>query len=175
MEIQIRPAGKTDLAKYTKFLQKTYQDVYAAEGIGLKKEYFSVQIFNSARVQKYLASNLKVNDHQKCWLAFIGAKMVGSITIIERKNEYELRGFYVATKYQSKGIGKKLWNLARGFAKDKDVTCDIYAHNEKTIDVYKKWGFIIDKKKGDFYRHWEEWPKGVRVKCLYMRYSHYNN
>lgn len=171
MDVRIRPAEKSDLSEYTKLLQKTFQDAYTDEKIGLKKEYFSKKVFGSTRIKKYLTESLEINDRQKCWLAFVGSKMVGSITIIERKDDYELRGFYVATEYQGKGIGKKLWQLTRDFAKDKDMTCDIYEHNVKSIEVYKKWGFIIDKEKGEFYRHWDEWQKGIKAKCIYMRYK----
>ena len=170
MKISIRLAQKSDLAQYTKLLQKTYEDVYPNEAIGLKKEYFSNEIFNTSNNQKYLESNLKVNEKQKCWLAFVGKNLAGSITIIEREKDYELRGFYVATKYQGRGIGKKLWKLALDFVKEKDITLDIYAHNAKTIEIYRKWGFEIDTKRGEFYRHWPEWPKGVKAKYVYMRY-----
>ncbi len=171
MEVRIRLAKKTDLPKYAKLLQKIYQDVYTNEKIGLRKECFSEEVFSSSRIQKYLVSNLSVNDEQKCWLAFIGNEFVGSISIIEREQDYELRGFYVATEYQNRGVGKKLWQLALEFVKDKDITCDIYAHNTKTIEMYKKWGFSIDYKRGEFYHHWPEWPEGVQAKSIYMRYK----
>jgi ribosomal protein S18 acetylase RimI-like enzyme len=100
----------------------------------------------------------------------VDEKLVGSITIIEREKDYELRGFYIATKYQGKGIGKKLWELALDFAKEKNITLDIYAHNTKTIEIYKKWGFKVDTARGEFYRHWPEWPEGLRAKSIYMRY-----
>jgi ribosomal protein S18 acetylase RimI-like enzyme len=171
MQINIRLARKSDLSEYTNLLQKTYQDAYPNEEIGLAKEYFSKEIFNTSDTQKYLASNLLVNDMQRCWLAFIGPELVGSISIIEREKDYELRGFYVATQYQNKGIGKKLWTHVLEFAKNKDITCEVYAHNTKTIEIYKKWGFEIDKARGTFYRHWPEWPEGVQSKSIYMRYK----
>lgn len=171
MKVRIRPAKKSDLPKYVKLLQKTYQDIYTDEKIGLTEECFSEEVFSSSRNQKYLASNLSVSNKQKCWIAFIDNEYIGSISIVEREQDYELRGFYVATKYQNRGVGKKLWQLALKFAKDKDITCDIYAHNTKTIAVYKKWGFSIDLKKREFYRHWPEWPKGVQAKSVYMRYK----
>ena len=170
MNIQIRLARKSDLPEYTNLLQKTYQDAYTNESIGLTKECFSEEIFDSPDTQKYLASNLVVNDKQKCWLAFLGSQLVGSISIIEREKDYELRGFYVATQHQGKGIGKKLWNLALNFARIKDITLDIYVHSTKTIEMYKKWGFVIDTEKGEFYRHWPEWPERIKAKYIYMRY-----
>ena len=171
MKVQIRHARKTDLPEYTKLLQKTYKNSYTNEEMGLTKECFSEEVFKSLNNQKYLASNLLVNDKQKCWLAFVGSKLVGSISIIEWSKDYELRGFYVGTKEQGKGIGKKLWKLALSFVNGKDITCDIYAHNIKTIEIYKEWGFDVDAERGEFYRHWPEWPEGVKARCIYMRYK----
>ena len=171
MDLHIRLAQKSDLGEYTKLLQKTYQDSYVSEKIGLTKECFSEEIFKSPNIQKYLLSNLNVDSKQKCWLAFIDSELVGSISIIERIEDYELRGFYVATKYQNKGIGKKIFQLALNFAKNKDITCNVYAHNKKTIEIYKKWGFKIDTLRKEFYRHWPEWPEGIKAKSIYMRYK----
>ena len=171
MKISIRLAKKSDLKKYTDLLQKTYQISYTNEKIGLTKDCFSKKVFASSDTQKYLKSNLTVGSKQKTWLAFLGTKLVGSITITDKGEECELRGFYVAREYQGRGIGKKLWIYSQGFAKGKNIVFDIYAHNRKTINMYKKWGFVIDKKKGIFYRHWPEWPEGLKVKCLYMRHK----
>jgi hypothetical protein len=66
MKISIRLAQKSDLLQYTDLLQKTYQDAYADEAIGLKKEYFSKEVFNTPNTQEYLESNLRVDERQKC-------------------------------------------------------------------------------------------------------------
>lgn len=156
------------MQRYTKFLQKAYEDAYTNEELGLTKDCFSEEIFNTPDTQKYLASNLELNDSQKCWLSFDGGKLVGSVTIIERDKNYELRGFYVDAAYQGKGIGKQLWSLVLSFANGKDIMLDTYAHNTKSIELYKRWGFEIDTERGEFYRHWPEWPEGLQAKCIYM-------
>ena len=56
-------------------------------------------------------------------------------------------------------------------ASNKDITLDTYEHNKQTIEIYEKWGFKIDTEKGTFFRHWPEWPKDLKVKCIYMRYK----
>jgi ribosomal protein S18 acetylase RimI-like enzyme len=171
VEIHIRLSQKSDLPEYTKLLQRTYVVAYTYPKIGLTEDCFSPEVFHSSSTQEHLIKNLHVNDRQKCWLAFLGNVLVGSISIQERDDDFELRGFYVNPKFQGKGIGKKLWELARTFASGKDITCDIYTHNVKTIGIYKKWGFVVDEKRGTFYRHWPEWPEGLQAKCLYMRYK----
>jgi GNAT superfamily N-acetyltransferase len=175
MKIQIRFGRKSDLSMYTKMLQKTYQNAYTNVKLGLTKDCFSIEVFNSQNNQNYLESNLYVNNHQKCWLAFENKELVGSISIIECENNYELRGFYVEPEHQGKGIGKRLWKLAKDYAKGRDITCDIYAHNTKTINIYQHWGFVIDSDRGEFYRHWPEWKEGISAKCIYMRFKNGKN
>lgn len=171
MDIQIRLARKSDSLDYTNLLLITYQVAYVDKDLGLTKECFSKEIFNTSDTQKYLLSNLLITPKQKCWLAFIDNELVGSISVIEGEGEYELRGFYVAPMHQGKGIGTKLWKKVKRWVKFKDITLDIYAHNTRTINIYQRWGFYVDKKRGEFYRHWEEWPENVKAKCIYMRLS----
>ncbi|HEY4694615.1 MAG TPA: GNAT family N-acetyltransferase [Candidatus Nanoarchaeia archaeon] len=171
MNISIRLAKESDLKEYTNLLQRTYQESYTDPKIGLTKECFSKEIFNTKSSQDYLKSNLVVNEQQKAWLAFLDSKMIGSITVIDKGEECQLRGFYVAPEYQGKGVGKQLWQRALDFASGKDIVLDLYAHNTKTIEMYKKWGFKIDEEKGTFYRHWPEWSEEIKVKCLYMLFS----
>lgn len=169
--ITIQLAKENHIAAYTNLLQQTYEATYTNVPLGLTKECFSKEIFDSSDTQKYLLSNLTVTNKQRTWLTFDNKILVGSITIIEKESEYELRGFYVIPSYQGRGIGKKLWRKVFTFAKGKDITLDTYAHNEKTIEIYKKWGFVIDEEKGSFYRHWPEWPEGLQAKCIYMKYQ----
>lgn len=162
------------LKQYTDLLQRTYENSYVDESIGLTKECFSKEIFENKDTQKYLNSRLVSNKSQKCWLVLDGEKLVGSMTcILLSDDEAELTGFYVDPTYQEKGIGKKLYELALNFAKERDLVLDIYAHNTKTIEMYKKWGWKVDKTKGNkgyFSRHWVEWPEGVEAKAIYMRF-----
>lgn len=169
MDVSIRLAKNSDLKDYTDLLQRTYQAAYTDEKIGLTKDCFSKEIFNSSGSQDYFKSSLLVNNQQKTWLGFFNSKLIASLTIFNKDDECELRGFYVAPKYQGQGIGKQLWELALNFSDGRDIVLDLYSHNQKTIKIYKKWGFKIDKQKGIFYRHWPEWPKGLEVECLYMR------
>lgn len=173
MKTFIRLAELSDLPSYTELLQQTYAATYANEALGLTKECFSPEIFANKNTQEYLQSHLTNSDTQKTWLAFVDEKLVGSITcILKNKNEAELTGFYVHPDFQGKGIGKKLYHHALNFAEKRNLFLDIYCHNTKTIETYKKWGWKLDTTKGEggyFYRHWSEWPKGLQAKCQYMK------
>lgn len=169
MNVHIRPSANSDLPAYTKLLQRVYAGAYTDKSLGLTPECFSMGVFSTPNTQEYLASNLANNEKQKTWLAFDGDNLAGAITITNRGGECELRGFYVDVPLQGKGIGGILFAKARGFAGRKDIVLDIYAHNKKTIALYEKWGFTIDTAKGEFYRHWPEWPENVRARSIYMR------
>ena len=169
MDVTIRPASENDLEQYSSLLQKTYQETYPDDELGLTKDLYSERVFSSERIQSYLKANLLVNDKQKAWLAFINHKLVGSITIKDTGKEFELVGLYVSRAYQSRGVGKMLMEKALDFAKSKDIVLDLYINNIKAIDFYKKWGFKIDFDKGTFFRHWPEWPQNVKAEHQYMR------
>ena len=157
MNISIKPAKSDYLREYTNLLQQTYEKAYTNDELGLTKECFSKEIFNTEDTQKYLKSNLKNNKNQKAWLAFKDSKLVGSITIKKISKGYEVTGFYVTSGHQGKGIGKLLWKKALEFTGNSNILVDLYVHNIKTFEMYKKWGFKIDKTRGEngyFYRHW---------------------
>lgn len=169
----IRTAKAEDLAQYTSLLQQTYEYAYTNEGLGLTADCFSPEIFSSKDTQDYLKSHLIVSNVQNTWLATENDMLIGSITcIIKSDDEAEITGFYVHPKFQGKGIGKKLYEKALEFAGNRDLLLDIYCHNTKTIELYEKWGWVLDTSRGDkgyFYRHWSEWPEGLQAKCMYMR------
>lgn len=169
MSIRVRFAKASDLQQYTLLLHITYTDRYVDDSIGLTPECFSLYVFETRDTQDYLKSRLKCDDSQKTWLAFDGIQLVGSITLIDNGAECELTAFYVLPDYQGKGIGKKLYDLALRESHGKDITLDIYAHNKESIEMYKRWGFIVDTDRGTFTRHWPEWPDDVKAESIYMR------
>jgi len=173
MEIEIRKAKLSDLEKYADLLQRTYQITYTDDKIGLKKEYFDKKYWQTQQAVEYLKSHLLNSQTKASWLAFDKNKLIGSVScsIIDNKNAW-LSGFYVDTKYQCKGIGKKLYKLVLDFVNNRDLQLEIYAHNIKTIEMYKRWGWKLDESTGNngyYDLHWENWPKGLSAKCMYMK------
>ena len=173
MDINIRLSQPKDLPAYTDLLQKTYEFAYVDESLGLIKDCFSKEIFQTKNTQEYLLSRLENSEQQKTWLAIIEQQVVGSITYIEKGVDLaELAGFYVAPEYQGRGIGKKLYQKFLQLAIGRDLIMDLYAHNHKAIQIYHKWGWRLDPSRGDqgyFTRNWVEWPPDLQIKCLYMR------
>lgn len=169
MNIKIRHSENSDLKDYTNLFQITYTDRYVDESIGLSSKCFSIEVFNSADTQAYLKTRLDCDDTQTTWLAFDGDKLVGSITLIDKGENCELTAFYVLPSYQGMGIGRSLFDIVLAKSRGKDITLDIYSHNKKSIELYKKWGFEVDEARGKFKRHWPEWPEGIEAESIYMR------
>jgi hypothetical protein len=96
--------------RYTDMLQETYTSAYVKPELGLTPICFSRDVFMSDDTQKYLVSNLLVNDTQKTWLAFAGKTLVGSITIVRREEDCEMRGFYVKPVFRG-GESEKNYGL----------------------------------------------------------------
>ncbi|HOR01775.1 MAG TPA: GNAT family N-acetyltransferase [Candidatus Woesebacteria bacterium] len=172
MNIKVRLANKKDLKDYTNLLQITYEFSYVNPEIGLTRECFSSQVFNTSDTQKYLKTKLINSPTQKTWLAFNDKKLIGSATCkIIDENKAEFSGYYVLPKYQHQGIGKMLYQKVLNFSNYRDLVLVIYAHNTKTIKIYKKWGWQIDTSRGDsgyIVGRWPEWPDNVFVKSVYL-------
>lgn len=172
MKYTLRLAKPSDLKEYINLLQTTYEFSYTNPKIGLTKNCFSPEIFNTQKAQKNFKTSLVNSSIQKTWLAFSGIKLIGSATckIIDQNNANFL-GFYVHSKFQNQGIGKKLYQKALQFSKNRDLLLDTHLKNSKTLKIYKKWGWQIDFSRGDngyFYCHWSEWPKDLNIKCVYL-------
>ncbi len=172
MNLSIRLAKPTDLKLYTNLFQQTYESAYVNSEIGLTKECFSPQVFNTPDTQKYLATKLINSSEQKTWLVFDDQKLIASATCkIIDKNKAEFSGFYVLPDYQHQGLGKKLYQKVLDFAQNRDLILGIYTHNTKTLEIYKNWGWQIDTSRGNngyTVGHWPEWPDGVTAKSVYL-------
>jgi ribosomal protein S18 acetylase RimI-like enzyme len=172
MNLKTRLAKLSDLKEYTNLLQITYEIAYSNPEIGLTKECFSKEIFNTIDTQNYLKTKLVNSKNQKTWLIFSNSKLVGSATCkIINEDKAEFSGYYVHPDFQGLGIGKKLYQKVLVFSGNRDLLLGIYVHNQKTIDIYKKWGWQIDFSRGNsgyITGHWPEWPDDVFAKSVYM-------
>ena len=65
MNTSIRIADIKDIERYTDLLQRTYQDAFTNESIGITPDCFSKEVFATDGSQEYLRSHLIDNDFQK--------------------------------------------------------------------------------------------------------------
>ena len=178
-ELTIRGPKASDLPAYTALLQHAYQGAFTEPSIGLTADCFKIENFQTPEKQTEYLSNLTNNsENEKTWLGFYGEKLIGTITVTNHgehevgEHEVELRRFYVAPEYQSRGVGSQLWNKAMEFVGDKDIMLSMYAHNQRLLAMYQRRGFGVDTLRGDngyYMRHWKEWPEDLQVKCVYLK------
>lgn len=173
VNIIIREAKSDDFKQYADLLQRTYQLTYADEEIGLKREFFDEKYWDTKQAVDYLTNHLVNSETRRSWLAFDNNKLIGSIYCeLVGENVAWLAGFYVDPDYQGLGIGRKIYKLVLEFVKNRELQLEVYAHATKTIEMYKKWGWKIDKDKGKngyYDLHWEKWPEGLSARCMYMK------
>ena len=114
LEIKIRLARDSDLGAYTRLLQKSFQDTFSDDAIGLPKSFFSEEIFSSERIQGYFSSRIRGGKGKKTWLAFHGADLIGAMTAKKVGREVEFEGFYVDAAFRGGGIGKVMEGKSDG-------------------------------------------------------------
>lgn len=164
--LRIRTSRMSDMRLYSALVQRACQDAYSNARLGLPSELFSERVFASRSTKRWLASNLG-ERHGRTWLAFIGKRLVGAITVREAKRVNELKGFYVSTDSQGTGVGGELFMKALRLSEGKDLKLLVYPHNSRTIAIYRRWGFRRYGRSG--YQHWSAWPRRTRVGYILMR------
>ncbi|GLX66634.1 bifunctional helix-turn-helix transcriptional regulator/GNAT family N-acetyltransferase [Paenibacillus glycanilyticus] len=84
-------------------------------------------------------------DKERIWIAEVNGEIVGSIAIVHQSDGTgQLRWFILHPDYRSMGIGKKLFNEAIHFSKEKGFTSlflETTDDQETAIGMYKKAGF----------------------------------
>lgn len=168
--VTVREGTSADLPEYTNLLQRTYQNAYTNESLGLTAACFSREVFSSVNIQDYLLSNLTPTSG-KTWLVFSNGALVGSATVKDAGLACELYGVYVAPEYQGRGIGDVLWKRCLSFASGREIALGIWAHNKKGVAFWRKRGFALNLAKGESIRRWPEWPGGVTAKMIFMKRS----
>lgn len=84
----------------------------------------------------------------------IEKKIVGYILWLERKKYFRLYSLAISSKYQNKGLAKKLLNFS--FKKleksNKSFSLEVKHSNKNAIKLYENFGFKITKVLKDYYK-----------------------
>jgi ribosomal protein S18 acetylase RimI-like enzyme len=151
MAYKIRLAKLSDLKEYTNLLQTTYEFSYTNPKIGLTKECFSKEIFNTPKAQKNFKTSLINSSTQTTWLAFSNSKLIGSASCkIIDKNNAKFFGFYVHPDFQHIGIGTKLYSQVLKFSENRNLLLDTHLDNTKTLKIYKKL-YLLNPEKSTYF------------------------
>ena len=104
-------------------------------------KYFNTKIDDISKFNKYLIYS-------------IDDKNIGFIDFSFIYDRIELNYIYVEKSYRNKNIASKLMDKLIEFAIDNkciNITLEVDESNDAAINLYKKYGFTIAKKKKKYY------------------------
>lgn len=152
--------------------QRTFEEVYPNKERGITKALFSKEIFNhDPGVVAWWSELATPTEAQKAWFAIDKQDDVIGGVVAHRLTDYvEMKTFYVVPEYQGRGIGRQLYNKVLEFAGPQPIQVDVVEYLDKTIEMYKHWGFEVDKSRGAITYPWSMWPKEAieSYKGIYM-------
>jgi ribosomal protein S18 acetylase RimI-like enzyme len=169
-DVIIRPATPADAPAVAAFCQPIYAATYPNDQYGMKPEHFSKEIFETPDTIQYFEGLLKSTPNQRAFIARDSNDvMVGTISIERLDDQYEIHAFYVALDRQGRGIGKRLMREALAFYDGTlPIRVEVAQSSQKTIAMYKHWGFRDMPELGIKLRHWPEWPEGLQNGYIFL-------
>jgi len=157
--------------RYRLFCQRAYEAAYTSPELGLTSDLFSIEVFSSPRITRYFRDLVRTTTDHGSWLALDGTRRILGGAVAHRYPEFcEMRSFYVAPERKGQGIGGALYRRVLSFAGVLPIQVDVVEHMQATIEMYERWGFVLDESKGVTTYPWEEWPESSRLayKGVYM-------
>lgn len=146
---------------HLKFLQNVYPKVHKPEHANIFREETRKHHFERC------VRNLHKNGG-RVWFALAGSNIVGSIAA-RRGKWCSMNAFYVAPLWQSKGVGKDLFREVVEFTSNRLIRIEVVEYLEKTIQLYRKWGFAQSSEE-PVEQPWEaDAPNFAKeVRCIIM-------
>lgn len=157
LEPQLIEAGAEWADRYREFCQKIYQATYAREDLGILPELFSKESFSTPSTVGYF-KDLFSGDGKQWLLVDDGKNIIGGIVATKKSDYCEMKGLYIDPAYQGKGYGRQLFLKATEFAGELPIRIEVVQYMQKTIDLYKRWGFEIDEAVEPIRYEIDGWP-----------------
>jgi GNAT superfamily N-acetyltransferase len=171
IDYKIIEAGPEWADTYRHFCHQAYLATYVRPELGITKAMFSEEAFNLPRIVKYFKDALNTSPNHKVWLAINhNDEILGGVVAYLFPDCCQMQTFYVRPDLKGHGIGHELYEKVVEFASSLPIQVDVVKYNQATIDMYKHWGFEIDRSKGEVEYDWVEWPDEARqaYKGIYM-------
>ncbi len=152
--IQIRKATRDDLHLLFQVCGRAYAENFANHWDGEGLDDYLEKSYGLEAIRNDLA-NADI-AYFVAWLnkepaGFMKLKLNSGLSNSSAKSDMEIEKLYFRPKYQGKGIGKKLIDVALKTAQElnkKTIWLAVLEKNESAISFYKKMGFtILDKTR----------------------------
>jgi diamine N-acetyltransferase len=145
--ILIRKATIADLHKLQQISAQTFSETFSAENSDEDMKKYLEDNFNDEQLSKELN-----NPDSEFYLAAIGLKVVAYLklnyrhaqTEVKDLNALEIERIYVLKDFQSKKIGRHLFEKALSLANQQHleyIWLGVWEHNYKALNFYLKIGF----------------------------------
>jgi len=89
------------------------------------------------------------------FVAEVDGEIVGNIHVDASKHGYGEVGMAVASEWRGRGVGTALMEAAIAWARERGLhklTLGVFAHNERAIALYRKFGFVEEGRRVKHYR-----------------------
>ena len=124
-----------------------------------KKDIFEIINIMRLDVPDFVWADIDFIDKQikkgEYFLAEVEGKVVGVISLRQRRKKMYIETLAVPEKYRRRGIGAQLIEFAKKFAREKNLkilcACSFLEYNAK--DFYFKQGFSLSKNCGAYNSH----------------------
>lgn len=146
MEIKIEDAQPEHVEEIADVLYRVWLATYPSEELGITKEDIEYR-FKDRKSESNLQERREeisgLDPNRRFIVALDSGKVVG-LCRGDRGEEFnELKAIYILPEYQSRGIGKMLWEeMYNFFDPSKDIVVHVASYNDKAIGFYKKLGFV---------------------------------
>ena len=93
---------------------------------------------------------------RKYFVALNDDKVCGYIGLFDCDSDYNIISFAVLPELQRRGIGTKLFSVAKDFAikqNKKSMSLEVDENNQKALSFYKKQGFVIANVRKKYYKN----------------------
>ena len=139
MSVVVRPSREDDRLPLARLYAEVAEE---RDGIGAEPP---------VDVEARAASWRLVGD----FLAEADGRVVGSIHVEPSPHGFGEIGMAVARDWRGRGVGSALLETAIGWAREQGLhklSLDVFAHNERAIALYRKFGFVEEGRRVKHYR-----------------------
>jgi GNAT superfamily N-acetyltransferase len=171
--VHIRRHQPQDFDQYIALCQRVFTATYVSQAREIPAELFSLENFLAPAMQAHFKATAQNTDTNAAWIAEVDGKIVGTISVAYRGDYDEVHGFYDDLGLQGQGIGTQLWEQMLRQRKNTKIVVDVFRGTNKTIAMYKKWGFRRPLRNRVGYIHWDDWPQEYVLQTIrmYRRYG----
>lgn len=147
----MKKASLKDIVIRTTFKPGDLGYITFLHGYHYKKEYnygIEFELIVSAGLQEFYRQYNPVNN--RIWICEIKNEIVGSLLLLNRGDEAQLRFFFLLPEYRGIGLGTQLMELYMEFMKQcKYKSSYLWTTNElyAAASLYKKFGFVLTEEK----------------------------